>query len=391
MNILNRIKESKKWRYGAVASLAAASTITYAWCPPFLFLDEWVNPAFANSTFVLTGAIAAVDGALSAQLLLNGERMASALAVLTKQKAVAANQIAESSRNSAQMTATALGILSTSAAVKKASFDFSGALGQGFAPCDVRAKRDMIATRDAEMTDERSSRVLSEIDAAPGRYGDPIQAQRAQLAAHKQFCTQDQVDSGLCAAVGALPGADLSVGSLFKPSMEGESMYAAKVAFVNNIVGVPNGVVPLGANNTPAAAAYSLAKSRKDAIISSALVSFKEIQLDYSGVTTDHGGKNLPMALLFGDEVKRYFGNSVEHDKWRKAMVSQNERGAMVELLKIKALDLALQEKQFRQYERMEASLASLVAMEVEASGLTGLATSTAERAMRQNINNAIK
>ncbi len=47
-------------------------------------------------------------------------------------------------------------------------------------------------------------------------------------------------------------------------------------------------------------------------------------------------------------------------------MAAQNDRGAMVELLKIKALDLSLQERQYRQWERMEAQLASAVAAKLK-------------------------
>jgi len=72
-------------------------------------------------------------------------------------------------------------------------------------------------------------------------------------------------------------------------------------------------------------------------------------------------------------------------------MSAQNERGALVELLKVKALDLAIQEKQYRQYERMEAQLAALVALEVQSSGSQNQTAVAAERAAKQNVTNAIK
>ncbi|MEX5624826.1 hypothetical protein ABFV62_32390, partial [Pseudomonas syringae] len=71
----------------------------------------------------------------------------------------------------------------------------------------------------------------------------------------------------------------------------------------------------------------------------------------------------------FRNEVKRYSGNTAEYDSWARVMAAQNERGALVELLKIKALDLAIQEKQYRQYGNMEAQLASLVSMNVSTAG----------------------
>lgn len=383
--------EHRRWRAGLAASLFLTSTVAYSfYCPP-QYQESWVSPQFSNATAALNAALTAVDTALSSQLELNGQRLQSAIAILTKQKALAGNQVSDGSRTAAQMTATALNVLAQTERVKQARFDYGGEFGQGFSPCRVYAARQVIANRDAELTEERRERVMTEINAAPGRYADPIQTQAAQVAAHKDFCTQDQVASGLCKTVGSIPGADLTVGTLFTPAMEGEKLYSAKVAFVNNAVGLTDGVVPQGAAKTPAAAAYSLAKARKDALVSPALASLKEIQLDYSGVDTAHGGKDLPLAVHFQNEVKRYAGNSPEYDSWAKVMSGQNERGAMVELLKVKSLDLAIQEKQYRQYERMEAQLAALVAMEVNSSGAVNQTANAAERAAKQNVNNAIK
>ena len=63
-------------------------------------------------------------------------------------------------------------------------------------------------------------------------------------------------------------------------------------------------------------------------------------------------------------------------------MAAQNDRGAMVELLKIKALDLSLQERQYRQWERMEAQLASAVAAKLKTQSRK--ADAAANSALRQ-------
>ena len=62
-----------------------------------------------------------------------------------------------------------------------------------------------------------------------------------------------------------------------------------------------------------------------------------------------------------------------------------------VELLKVKALNLAIQERQYRQYERMEANLAALVAMEVGDTELGRLQTNAAQRASRQSAAEAVR
>lgn len=387
----NESQEARRWKAAFGITLVLSSTWAYAaYCPP-QYQENWVAPQFQNATKVLNQAISAVDKALSAQLEMNSQRLTSAIAVLTKQKAMAANQIADSSRTASQQVATSLNVLAQTERVKQARFDYGGEFGQGYSPCKVYSTRQVIANRDADMATERWARVMSEVVAAPGRYVDPIQGQRALIEANKDFCTQDQVDSGLCKTVGAIPGASLTIATLFEPAMEGEKLYDAKVAFVNNMVGVPDGSVPTAAGSTPATAAYSLAKIRKDALISPAIASLKEIQLDYSGVTGTETGKDIPLAVHFRNEVKRYAGNSAEYDAWARVMSAQNERGALVELLKVKALDLSIQEKQYRQYERIEAQLAALVALEVQSSGSQNQTAVAAERAAKQNVTNAIK
>ncbi|KPY55647.1 hypothetical protein [Pseudomonas amygdali] len=383
-------RESRKWKASLGISLALSSTVAWAYCPP-QYIETVVAPAFTTATQTLNAAVTAVDTSLSALLETESQRLTSAIAVLTKQKALAANQIAESGRNSAQQTATALNVLAQTDRVKKARFDYGGEFGQGFSPCIVYATRSVISNRDADMTTEVRQRVKSEITAAPGVYADPVKAQTAMVEKRAPFCTQGQVDSGLCRSVGTLPGADLSVATLFEPAMEGEPLYDAKVAFVNNIAGLPDGPVPESAGKSSSAQSYTLAKSRKDALVSPALAGLKQIQLDTSGVEGTETGSDLPLSEHFRKEVQRYSGNTPEYESWAKVMSAQNERGAMVEILKIKALDLALQEKQYRQYESMEAQLASLVSMEVAGSGAAEKATSAGESAATQNVTNSVK
>ena len=388
---LDSSKEARRWKIAFGVTLFMSSTVAFGvYCPP-QYQENWVAPQFQNATQVLNQAITAVDEALSTQLETNSQRLTSAIAVLTKQKAIAANQVADSSRTASQQVATSLNVLSQTERVKSARFEYGGEFGQGFSPCKVYSTRQVIANRDADMAIERRSRVASEVLAAPGRYSDPIQGRRALIEANKNFCTQDQVDSGLCSSVGSIPGASLSVATLFEPAMEGEMLYEAKVAFVNNMVGIPDGAVPPDAGLSPATSAYSLSKARKDALISPAINSLKEIQIDHSGVSGTETGTDLPLAVHFSNEVKRYSGNSDEYVAWARVMSAQNERGALVELLKVKALDLAIQEKQYRQYERMEAQLAALVALEVQTSGAQGQTTSAAQRASKQNVKNEIK
>jgi hypothetical protein len=375
-----------------IAGVLTSTAALAFYCPP-QFQETFVEPVFTTSKQAISESVQVVDQALSKQLEFNSQRLTSAIAVLTKQKAVAANQISDGNRTAAQATATALQALAQAERVKKARFEYGGEFGQGYQPCKVYTTRNTIANRDAEMAVERRTRIMSEIVAAPGRYANPVQAQQAALTEHRaSYCTADQVASGLCEKVGALPGANLSVATLFEPSMENEPLYQAKVSFVNNLVGLPDAPISKEAGKSAAADAYALAKTRKDAIVSPALASLKEIQLDYSGITVAHGNSSdLPMAVHFRNEVKRYLGSGTEYDKWNNTLTAQNSRGLMVELLKQKALDLALSEKQYRQYERMEAQLVGLVSLELQKNRTMDRSAQMQQDAAKRNATTAIK
>lgn len=382
--------EEGRWKALLAGNAIAFSIAAYAACPP-PYQNAAVLPVFIANTATLVGAVTAVDGALSSQLQVNNERLMAAIAVLTKQKALAANQTAEASRTAAQMAAVGIGAIENAARVRQARLDYGPEFGQGYSACTVNSKRQVIAEQDAAMEGERRRRVMSEVRAAPGQYADPKVAQRELVNNRAEFCTPDQVRAGFCASVGKAPGADLNVGTLFEPAMEGESLYRAKQLFVNNAVGLPDAPVPASQAKTPAAQAYVLSKARKDALVSPAINSFKAIQLDYSGVNSAHGASGLPVAVQLRNEVARYGGDSIEHESWTKALTGMVERGALVELLKMKALDLTIMERQYRQAERMEANLATLVAMELESSGITGKAREAASDILKQRINQQVQ
>lgn len=365
-----------------VTGLTVAVT-AYAYCPP-QYQEAWVYPAFAWSATTITSTITALDAALSAQLWFQSERLISAVAILTKQKAVSANQISDGLRNTNQNIAVSLNALSQAERVKKARFEYGGDFGQGYSPCYVFQSRLGISRAESDLNGMAAVAVRTDVQAAPGRFANPVVAQKEMLEQHNAlFCTKDQADSGLCDAEGSLPGASLSVATLFKPTANEEDLTKAKSAFINNLSGLPDGEVPQGAGSSEVAASYQQAKLQKDAVRSSALASLKQIQLETtSGQDGEHGHGDLPLSKQYETEIKRYAGNTPEYQTWARVMAAQNDRGAMVELLKIKALDLSLQERQYRQWERMEALLASAVAAKLKSQ--SSKANAAADSAVRQ-------
>lgn len=368
----------KKFAIGS--SLMLASMVAYAYCPP-QYQEQMVLPGFATAYTSIKAALTSVDASLSLLLQSESQRLSSAIAVLTKQKALAANQIADVQVNSGKMLATGMGTISQAERVKRARFEYGGEFGQGYQPCKISAERAVIATRNADMADQTAARVKSEIMAAPGQYMARDSARAKIIQAHKTYCTDDEVSSGLCQSTGTQPGADTSATTLFEPVMDGEAGYQAKVDFVNNAAGLPDEPIPQGAAGTSQAQAYVLAKTRKDALVSPALTALKDIQVETSGIDGMESGKELPLSKLYEDQVKRYFGNSDEYNNWTKTLAVQNERGVLVETLKVKALNLALKAKLYKQYETMEAQLATLTATE--------LANSTNNQAIQAESNSA--
>lgn len=373
----------------AAVVLALCSGVALAcYCPP-QYQEGSVEPMFVSAEQALNESVQAVDWSLSAQLVAMSEQVNSALAVLTKAKAMSAHQVSDAQRVSAQMTAVALEAVARSERVKEAVFEYSPAFGQGVGPCRVSPVRNLMTNRDAVMDEERRVRLQAEVAAAPGRYVDPESAARALAAEHRErFCTADQARSGLCPRAGPLAGKSLSAATLFEPVMESDPVYGAKVAFVNQVAPLPDAPIPAGAAGDPTVAAYVAAKAAKDARVSVALASLKEVQLEYSGVDAAHGGADIPVSVRIENEVRRYGGNSEEAVQWTRALAMQNMRGLLVEDLKVKALDLYILERQYRQYERWEALLSVLVAREarIQAERGAGLAAATARQDARGKV-----
>lgn len=393
MSELDARSPGQRWKGPVFISLLVVAPIVWAVCPP-QFIEQMVIPGFATATGTLTGAVATVDGALSGILTTESQRLTSAIAVLTKQKALMANQLSQANHNVAQVTAAGLNTLAQNQRIQQAAFDYSGTFGQGYSPCALTATRMAITDRVSAVQQDLPSRIQAEILAAPGHYADTVSAQQQELANHQPFCTADQAASGLCKMGTAtssggqsLAGADLTVATLFTPSMEDETLYTAKTSFINNVVGLPDGALPPGASvNSASVATYELAKAKKDAITSPALAALEAIKLDYSGISTGEGGSDLPLATYYDNEVKRYGGNSPESTRWASVLSAQNEHGMLIELLKIKALDLSMEGRTYRQDEHMEAMLAALVANAVQHSAAFSKAHATQQQAERQAV-----
>lgn len=332
-----------------------------------------------------------MDYALSLRLRTNAWLTDQSLITLSKQRAYSGKQIADATRITAQTVANARQAMTIKRRETRAAFDYGAAYGQGYNPCNQTAFRQALAARQVDMDAARAEAVTSEVLAGPGNYRSPVEARQELLDMNRKFCTQDQVDAGFCESVGGFPGAAVDVATLFESTGQDDAINEAKKGVINNMVGLPDDVVPKGAQDSASANAYVLDKARKDALASPAINSLKAIELEHSGTDGTETGEAESVAAMFGEEVKRYSGNSPKHQKWSSMLRGQNEHGLMIELLRAQGFKLAIMLREYQQKERMEAMLAALVANEMQSDGTESSTQVNAERTGTQRRQADIK
>jgi len=225
-------------------------------------------------------------------------------------------------------------------------------LSQGFEPCSQSTATKNLALAEASVRVSIPERVNSEIEAAGGRFGSPAAALKAREEAHrKNFCTQSEVDAGLCSSLGKLPGGDTNAALLFGTDKSADAV-AAKNAFINNVIGLPDAAPPLGAAASPEAAAYLLEKKKKDAFLAWPANSLKSIQVEGEAYKS-----------VMDERVGQYFGTKRAAD-WARDQAGQAQRGVIVDLVKIQGLQLKVRERRIRENLRLEANFAALLELE---------------------------
>jgi hypothetical protein len=121
----------------------------------------------------------------------------SALAVTTKQTAVAANQQAESLRQSNQQLATAIGAIEMSNRVTSAAMSVDGSVGQPVAlKCTAQKNAAMQVEAWQQVSYDRA-KLMSTF--ASSRVASKVTAERERMALHKgSYCTVGEAKAGLC-------------------------------------------------------------------------------------------------------------------------------------------------------------------------------------------------
>jgi hypothetical protein len=303
-----------------------------------------------------------LDGAsiVNQMSLLSTNRTLSAMKVVVKQHSSSSEKKMLALRGAGEGLAT---VYSSQKSSEQVYDIYNRYRSQGFDPCGTSALTKQIKALEVKSGAAASQRIASEIDAAPGRFADPAAVLQGRLQEHKQlFCTQQEKDAGVCSSVGALPGGDSNASLLFKDALPTAIETKAKNAFINNLFGLPpapNAYV--GKENTPEAQVAMSDRHRVDALNSVAMFSMKTIQSDHEIDSTT--GKSLAGALK--ERVGMYFGTPVSQ-KWAQSLAAQEQRGVLVDMVKMEGIALKLAQRRITQNARIEGNLAGLVALSTE-------------------------
>lgn len=337
-----------------------------AWGCPAVIDSIWIASVTSGITALTNGVLGMVSG-INNQNTINEQRIMTALKVQAKQIASSAEKESTNVSQVMQAVSTSMIAQDSATAVQKVMENFGGTTGQGFDPCGEQVKsRKVSGGLQATMDVSGSVRGL---DTGPGVYKDRAQVLASRLNEHKSlFCTQAEKDAGLCQQVGQLPGASLQFSSLFASSGVNDNLTRAKNAFVNNIFGLPDQPLDPSKANSPEGAALVRDKMMRDGYRSIGATSLKVIQAmtvaDPTSATNNNGGVPSDGFLdAFRMKVDQYSGGN-DYQRWEQSLTVQSERGLLVNLAKMSATRLYASSVEYSQFERMEASLAALLALE---------------------------
>jgi hypothetical protein len=310
--------------------------------------EALVSSAAAELASTISAKLAAATDSITTLDQQQTQEVVSSIKVLTEQVNQSAQNNDATNLQAEQASAAFQTDLATKEVVDKIVNDFQS---QGYNPCAQATATKAMAAAEVAARGSVPQRVASEVQAGGGRYGvlaSVIAQREAQHQAH--FCTQAEVNAGLCSSVGAIPGGDSNASLIFSTATDANSV-AAKNAVINNIIGVPDQALPPNTANTPQGQAYLLAKKQKDAFLAFPAYSLKSIQADAEGFDS-----------FMAERVGQYFGTAAA-TQWAQDQASEGERGVVVDAVKIEGLILKVRERELRQDLRAEANQAAELAL----------------------------
>lgn len=362
----------KKKTVAAVAVAMVFTTFTFntsfaAGCPAVVD-SIWLAAISSGISMLVNGVMGMVTG-IGDQLKINEQRLISALKVQTKQIAASAEKESANTVQTMQGVANAMIAQDVAVLVQKVSEQFGTKTGQGYDPCGEQAKSRSIV--GGYIPTVNVSTAVRALDTGPGVYKSPEVALSTRLAEHKKlFCSQSEKEAGMCSAVGPLASASLQFSTMFTSSDVSDDMTKAKNAFVNHIFGLPDHQIPADKAKTSEGTVMMRSKMIGDGYRSIGATSFKAVQAMFTADASATNGTNnnggIPtqgFADALSAKIDQYTGGK-DYARWEQSLTVQSERGLLVNLAKMSATKLYATAVEYDQYERMEANLAALLAME---------------------------
>lgn len=278
------------------------------------------------------------------------EQMLSSIRLVTAQVSASNEKVAGTIIKSHEASASVSKEIADKELLDKVVLDYTS---QGFDPCVQSTLTQQLARAETDVQASVPRRIAGEIEAGNGKLMSTSDILRIRERRHQEmFCTQAEVDAGICSRVGKIPGGDTNAALLFTDNKTEEAV-AAKNATINNIVGLPAAPIPKEVANTPEGRSYLLATKERDAYLAWSVYSLKTIQTE-----------NEQYKKAMDERVGQYFGGPRAMD-WAKSQTTQAKRGLLVDLVKIQGLDLKIAERRIRQNMRIEANLAAMLALEL--------------------------
>lgn len=347
-----RVKKIYVW----VGAALMVSPLAFAALVPSGPAEAWTAAQILAQSNTIIGNIGSFTGAYSKQMYTNHQQVMSALKVVTKQEAMSEHQASDTSRKAAQQQANAhLAQIKTKDMIK-ANLDYNSVTGQGHQTCAVMQKNGTVQ-RKFEDINAKAEDVVLKLDNSPGKLSESVGKaldQRVELH-NKYFCSEQEAEAGLC-SVGKLPGADTNSLSLSTPAKPGSVEEQAQLAYMQNVLGTPDPLLPKSAGQSEAGQEFLYQKVRKDALLAFPAYSLAAIK---EANTIDSETNKTPNQLLT-ERVNAYFGGP-EALEWAKTLSRQQPRGLMVESLKVNGIQTWLKFQHLQQTQRINGNLASLV------------------------------
>ncbi|MEA9392202.1 hypothetical protein SJI19_16885 [Acerihabitans sp. TG2] len=344
--------------------------------------EMWTQSQISQLVASANSDIASFTASFGSQLTTTFEQLISAVAVSTKQEALASSQISDTTMQAAQQLLNATTTQNTNDQVVKAVLDYSGSTGQGYQPCIVLYKNKSLDHAWDGLPQVVKTRMRRSEMYGGNLVASTNDAMQNRLKTHRdKFCTPSEEKAGLCTA-SSLPGGDTNAATLFESAAPDSIVDQARTSYIENVLGAPDQIITSKAGKSQSGQTYMLSKARKDAFLSIPAYSLNMIAQANTG-SPDYDNKSPNEMLQM--RVNQYFGGK-EALQWAATLTRQQPRGLLVELAKMEGTNAWINQKQFEQNQRIIANLAAQELLMAEP-----LKANLDNKAMRMNSASAMQ